>query len=109
MVLLTSDITGADIVTTYHTFVFIAGAVLAIWGFVKAIREINKPLADLKETVKTHTDQIKDIEEHLKKSDEGMAIVQLSLLQIMNHMIDGNHTDKLAEARDKMQAFLTKK
>lgn len=109
MILLTLDITGADIVAAYKTFVFIAGAVLAIWGFVKAIREINKPLADMKKTVADHSTEIKEINEHLKKSDEGMAIVQLSLLQIMNHMIDGNHTDKLVEARDKMQAYLTKK
>lgn len=108
MIILTSDITGADIVTTYKTFVFIAGVIILIWGFVKTIREIGKPLVDMKKTVADHTTQIKDIEEHLKKSDEGMAIVQLSLLQIMNHMLDGNHTDKLVEARDKMQAFLTK-
>ena len=109
MILLTSDITGADIVATYHTFVFIAGAVLAVWGFVKAIREINKPLADMKETVKNHSTEIKEINEHLKKSDEGMAIVQQSLLQIMNHMIDGNHTEQLIKARDNMQTYLTKK
>lgn len=109
MILLTSDISGADIVAAYRLFVFVAGAVLAIWGFVKAIREINKPLTDMRKTVADHSTQIKELEEHLKKSDEGMAIVQLSLLQIMNHLLDGNHTDKLVEARDKMQAFLTKK
>jgi hypothetical protein len=27
----------------------------------------------------------------------------------MNHMIDGNHTDKLVKARDDMQIYLTKK
>ena len=108
MIILTSDLTGADIVTTYKTFVFISGVIILIWGFIKTVREISKPLVDMKKTVADHTTQIKDIEEHLKKSDEGMAIVQLSLLQIMNHMLDGNHTDKLVEARDKMQAFLTK-
>lgn len=109
MILLTSEITGADIVATYRTFVFVAGAVLAIWGFVKAIREIKKPLTDMKKTVETHTLQIKDMEEHNQKLDEGMAVMQQSLLQIMNHMIDGNHADKLVEARDKMQIYLTKK
>ena len=64
---------------------------------------------DLKKTVDGHTAQIKDLEEHIKKSDEGMAVVQQSLLQIMNHMIDGNHTDQLVKARDEMQIYLTKK
>ena len=109
MIILTSDISGADIVTTYKTFVFIAGVIILIWGFVKTVREIGKPLADLKETVKTHSSQIKDLEEHNKSFDEGMAIMQQSLLQIMNHMIDGNHTDKLVKARDDMQIYLTKK
>lgn len=109
MILLTSEITGADIVATYRTFVFVAGVVLAIWGFIKVIREINKPLADMKKTVSDHSTEIKEINEHLKKSDEGMAIMQQSLLQIMNHMIDGDHQEQLVKARDDMQIYLTKK
>lgn len=109
MIIMTSDITGVDIVTTYKTLVFLVGAIALIWGFVKTVREISKPLTDLKHTVETHTSQIKDLEEHDKKFDEGMSIMQQSLLQIMNHMIDGNHTDKLVKARDDMQIYLTKK
>lgn len=109
MIILASDLTGVDIVTTYKTLVFISAAFLAIWGFIKAVKEVNKPLTDMKKTVSDHTTDIKEINEHLKKSDEGMAIVQQSLLQIMNHMIDGNHTDQLIKARDEMQIYLTKK
>lgn len=109
MIVLTSDITGVDIVTTYKTIVFISGAFLALWGLVKAIKEVGKPLADMKKTVEDHTAEIKDIKEHLDKSDKGMSIVQQSLLQIMNHMIDGNHTEQLVKARDDMQIYLTKK
>lgn len=109
MIILTTDITGVDIVTTYKTLVFISAAFLAIWGFIKAVKEVNKPLTDMKKTVLDHTEEIKEINEHLKKSDEGMAVVQQSLLQIMNHMIDGNHNDQLVKARDQMQIYLTKK
>lgn len=109
MVLLETTITGADIVTTYKTLVFIFGVILAFWGFAKAIKEIRKPAVDLKKTVDVHSTQIKDLEDHNKKFDEGMAIMQMSLLQIMNHMIDGDHLDKLVKARDDMQLYLTKK
>ena len=109
MIILASDLTGVDIVTTYKTLVFISAAFLAIWGFIKAVKEVNKPLTDMKKTVSDHTSEIKEINEHLKKSDEGMAIVQQSLLQIMNHMIDGNHTEQLVKARDDLQIYLTKK
>lgn len=109
MILLMSDITGADIVATYRTFVFVAGVVLAVWGFIKVVREITKPLDDMKKTISAHSTEIKEINEHLKKSDEGMAIVQQSLLQIMNHMIDGDHQEQLVKARDNMQTYLTKK
>ena len=109
MIILASDLTGVDIVTTYKTFVFLSGAFLALWGFIKAIKEVKKPLTDMKKTVSDHTSDIKEINEHLKKSDEGMAIVQQSLLQIMNHMIDGNHTEQLVKARDNLQIYLTKK
>ena len=63
----------------------------------------------MKKTVSDHSTEIKEINEHLKKSDEGMAIMQQSLLQIMNHMIDGDHQEQLAKARDEMQIYLTKK
>lgn len=109
MVLLEVDITGADLVTTYKTLVFICGAILALWGFAKAVKEIGKPLVDMKKTVNDHTSEIKEINDHLKRSDEGMAIVQQSLLQIMNHMLDGDHTEQLVKARDDMQIYLTKK
>ena len=109
MIILASDITGADIVTTYKTLVFVMGAVLAVWGFIKVLKEINKPLTDLRKTVEDHSSQIKELEEHNKKFDEGMTVMQQSLLQIMNHLIDGNHTDKLVKARDDMQIYLTKK
>ena len=109
MILLSTDITGVDIATTYKTLVFLVGAIALFWGLVKTVREIIKPLTDLKRTVETHSSQIKDLEEHNKSFDEGMAIMQQSLLQIMNHMIDGNHTDKLVKARDDMQIYLTKK
>lgn len=109
MILLTTDISGMDIVTTYKTFVFISGVIVLIWGFLKTVREIAKPLTDLKKTVDAHSTQIKDLEEHNKKFDEGMTVMQQSLLQIMNHLIDGNHTDKLVKARDDMQIYLTKK
>lgn len=109
MIILSDTITGADIVTTYKTLIFLIGAIAIIWGFVKTVREINKPLTDLKKTVETHSTQIKELEEHNKKIDDGMAIMQQALLQMMNHMIDGNHTDKLVKARDDMQIYLTKK
>ena len=109
MILLMSDITGADIVTTYKTLVFICGAFLALWGFFKALKEVTKPLDEMKKKVADHTEQIQEIEDHLKKSDEGMSVVQKSLLQIMNHMIDGNHTDQLVKARDDMQNYLADK
>ena len=109
MIILASDLTGVDIVTTYKTLVFVSAAFLAIWGFIKAVKEVNKPLTDMKKTVSDHTSEIKEINEHLKKSDEGMAIVQQSLLQIMNHMIDGNHRQQLVKARDNLQIYLTKK
>lgn len=109
MIILASDLTGVDIVTTYKTLVFISAAFLAIWGFIKAVKEVNKPLTDMKKTVSDHSTEIKEINEHLKKSDEGMAIMQQSLLQIMNHMIDGDHREQLVKARDEMQIYLTKK
>ena len=109
MIILASDITGVDIVTTYKTLVFVSAAFLAIWGLIQAVKEVNKPLTDMRKTVSDHTTDIKEINEHLKKSDEGMAIVQQSLLQIMNHMIDGDHQEQLVKARDNMQTYLTKK
>lgn len=109
MILLTAEISGTDIVTTYKTLVFLFGAIIAVWGVIKTIKEIRQPTVELKKTVDEHTEKIGELESHLKRSDEGMAIVQQSLLQMMNHMIDGDHREQLVKARDEMQIYLTKK
>lgn len=50
--------------------------------------------------------QIEEHDEELKQSRKENAITLECILQMMNHMIDGNHTDQLICTRDKLQQFL---
>ncbi len=50
--------------------------------------------------------QIKEHDTELAKSRQENEITLECILQMMNHMIDGNHTEQLISTRDKLQQYL---
>lgn len=92
--------------TSFVVLLAACAALAVIWGAVKAVREIRKPHADLAEKVREHESKLVNDHkrlEDLKRSNDLQAKI---LLQMTNHMIDGNHTDLLIKARDEMQEYL---
>ena len=43
-----------------------------------------------------------------KQAEEAMVLNMEALMDIMNHMIYGNHTENLKATQQKMQAYMTK-
>lgn len=83
----------------------IAAFVLIVNG-MKAWKELTKPSTDLKQLVDEHDEKLLNDHERLndlKKSNEYQAKL---LMQIANHLIDGNHKEQLIGARDEMQEYL---
>lgn len=95
-----------DLQTFYNVLLAICAGVIAIWGAVKVYKEVRKPSEDLKDEVHQHGEQLKQEDKRLRFLEESNRLQNKCLLQIMNHQLDGNHVQQLAEARDDMQNFL---
>lgn len=73
----------------------------------------RKPTEDNSEHLEQHDEMLARDLRRLDRHDEMLEeqkrcnqLIMSGTLQIMNHMIDGNHTDQLIESRDNMQAYL---
>lgn len=99
----------ADIQTTVVVLLGLVAAFVLIVNGLKAWKEVRKPSTDLKQLVEDHDEKLINDHERLndlKKSNEFQAKL---LLQIANHLIDGNHKEQMIHARDEMQAYLVEK
>lgn len=47
--------------------------------------------------------------QHFDTIDEGNRVTQEAILALIDHAIDANHSDKLIEAKDKLQTYLINK
>ena len=95
--------------TSFIVLLSACAALAVIWGAVKAIKEIRKPHDDLVSKVDEHERKLVNDHERLEDLKESNDLQALMLLQMANHMIDGNHIDLLIEARDNLQKYLVKR
>ena len=91
----------------------IGGAGAIIIGIIKWAK---KPDDTRDETLKKHTElldsdnkRLKNIEERQAKTEEQNRILMSSILALMSHAIDGNHTADLEAARNDLQEYLIKR
>ena len=97
-----------NVAITWQTMLALMGGLAIIFEFIKEMKELKKPSEDLKKKVTAQGEMLERDNKRLKALEEANALMLKSQLQIMNHMIDGNHVDKLIEARDNMQEELAK-
>ena len=95
--------------TSFIVLLSACAALAVIWGAVKAFKEIRNPHDDLVLKVEEHDRKLVNDHERLEDLKESNDLQALMLLQMANHMIDGNHTDLLIEARDNLQKYLVKR
>jgi uncharacterized protein YutE (UPF0331/DUF86 family) len=74
------------------------------------------PAYKLKTTVEEHEKAIKSIKEHEKKDletlqqlDANSRLQLKTMLDIVNHFIDGNHVEQMKKTRDEIQDMLADK
>ena len=98
----------------------VSSSILAVGGagamFVALYRWAKKPDINRDEKLKGHDEmldndnkRIKELEEKQVDTEEALQILMKSMLALMNHSIDGNHTDELKKARDDMQEYLIRR
>ena len=85
----------------------IAGAVAVVWRVFTFTSNISKK-------IDTNSDEIRDIKEKLNrdydkidKLNQADKHICLFLVDISDHMINGNHIDKLKETRKNVITFLS--
>lgn len=81
-----------------------AGAIIA-----SVYRWMKNPDKEKTEKLKKHDELLDRDNKRLKELEESNKIIMQSLLAIMSHELDGNHTDQLKEARDDLQKYLITK
>ena len=97
-----------NVVITWQTMLALLGGLAIIMSFAKEIKELKKPSENLRKTVENQGEMLERDNKRLQALESANALMLKSQLQIMNHMIDGNHQAQLIQARDDMQAELAK-
>lgn len=88
-----------------------AGAIIA-----SIIRWMRKPDTDRDDKLKRHDEmfdndnkRLNELEKEQKEMKEAQQVLMKSMLALMSHAIDGNHTEDLKLARDDMQEYLLRR
>lgn len=95
------------LIETAKNISLIAGAVAVVWRVFTFTSNISKK-------IDTNSDKIRDIREKLNrdydkidKLNQADKHICLFLVDISDHMINGNHVDKLRETRKNVITFLS--
>lgn len=103
-----------DIITYACTFIVGLGGAGAI--IISIIKWLQKPDSTRDEKLNKHQEllesdnkRLKELEEWKKENDEAQRFIMRSLLAIMSHELDGNHTAGLSKARDDLQEYLIRR
>lgn len=84
----------------------IAGAVAIVYNLYKSIK---KPDTERDTTLKKHSEQLDNDNKRLKELEESNKIIMRSMLALMSHELDGNHTEELTKAKDELQEYLIRR
>jgi hypothetical protein len=91
-------------------FLTICGAIITVGGAATIISKIidkqKKPDKDRDAMIKKHSDQLDNDNKRLQKLEEDDRLILESLLALMSHELDGNHTDELRKVHDKLKEHL---
>ena len=101
------------LVTTFQTLLAILGVFTCIAGGISAITKLLSPFKKIKETSNNHELRLAKIEEDEKELKDSIEMVAETdkilckvLLEILDHVITGNHVDRLKSVREELEEFI---
>ena len=87
----------------------IAGVILILYNASNAIFKITTPAVSMKRKIEEHDRRLDAMDtyfkndlERFKKIDETLEGILQANISMMNHMIDGNNTEKMKQTRDEL-------
>ncbi|MBE6794926.1 MAG: hypothetical protein E7532_08350 [Ruminococcaceae bacterium] len=100
-------------------FVVVVVVLSAVLGVVEKIISIKKKvkepeelqdnkLNELEDRIKKVEYKLKDAEKHSDKIDDGIYVLMLGSLALLDHGLDGNNIEAMSEAKKEIQKHLAK-
>ena len=97
--------------------VVVLGAILGVTEKIISIkRKVKEPeavqdnrLEELERRVSKVEYKLKNADEHFNKIDDGIYVLMLGSLALLDHGLDGNNIEAMSEAKKQMQEHLAKK
>lgn len=71
--------------------------------------QINQRLDGIEAKMKDYEEYFDNDKKRIDLLQEGNRVTQKAILALMSHALDGNHTDELEEAKNKLQDYLLEK
>ena len=95
-----------DLAAAACVLLALCGAVSVIGSAVDRLRQWRKPSRDTARTVEAHSRMLDNDNRRIAELQEGNNLVIKGVMQLITHELEGNHVDKLQQARDEMQQYL---
>lgn len=103
----------------YRIILAMAGFIVSVAAAVKVITDIikkakepdkiqNDRITSLEGRVTTLETSMQHMTKHQRKAEECWVLYMEAMLDIMDHMIYGNHTDQLKQTQKKMREYMAK-
>ncbi len=94
----------------FQIFLAICGAIITVggaWAVIsKVIASKTTPDKERDEMLKKHEEHLNSDNKRLKELEESNKIIMQSMLALMAHELDGNHTDQLRKAKEELEGYL---
>lgn len=84
-------------------FITVGGAYNLFKGFKDRAKE---PDMQRDETLKRHGEMLDRDNKRLKELEDGNKVLLQSMLALMSHELDGNHTEQLQKAKKDLEEYL---
>lgn len=85
------------------TIAAVLAAIVAIGGAASVIAKATKPWRDMSAQVAEHERKLDADFKAQTETREMVNALCVAQVQVMNHMIDGNHVEQLKAARDELE------
>lgn len=91
-------------------FLAMCGAIITIggaWSVIRGMKEkMQAPDTERDVQIKKHAEQLDNDNKRLKELEEGNRVLMQSMLALMSHELDGNHTEQLQKAKNGLEEYL---
>ena len=87
----------------------LAGGIVTLLAAINAIGRIFTPYREIKKSVETHDRLLKKDNDRITNGEESSKHQCRALLALIDHELTGNGVERLRDAKDDLQKFLTER